>query len=266
MRFGQHKHSQHDVPPHSDRQCIIYRTQIDRLTMHYVSIALLCYVVSISSAFQPVPSSIIIQPPSNNNNIKLHYSLNTAVDIAESAPRQIEPLTSWASNYGVQISDCYQLNSDDGLDVYASTNQYLPMGSQILGIPNELVLTGNKAREELGSGVSYEAEQTINPDDLSAFYLFLKVLKEYDLGEDSLWFSWLNSLPRYYSNGASLTDFCFGCLVSRKLSLLFLVHLYVHKLTLIASLTAALRCRTCFTREVKAREICKCTEWGIIPE
>ena len=96
MRFGQHKHSQHDVPPHSDRQCIIYRTQIDRLTMHYVSIALLCYVVSISSAFQPVPSSIIIQPPSNNNNIKagyigIHNKLNSI---------DLETRMSFSRNFG----------------------------------------------------------------------------------------------------------------------------------------------------------------------
>lgn len=32
------------------------------------------------------------------------------------------------------------------------------------------------------------------------------------MGEQSQWFPWLNSLPRYYSNGASMTPFCFECL------------------------------------------------------
>eukprot|EP00957_Ditylum_brightwellii_P056411 4276033-Ditylum_brightwellii.AAC.1 len=49
-------------------------------------------------------------------------------------------------------------------------------------------------------------------DRVPQFYLFLKVLKEYEMGMDSAWYTWLNSLPRYHSNGASMTDFCFGCL------------------------------------------------------
>ena len=92
------------------------------------------------------------------------------------------------------------------------TNQDLSEGTPILCIPNEIILTGSKAREELGSD-SYAAEQSLmnsveGSDRISQFYLFLKVLKEYELGENSAWFTWLNSLPRYFTNGASMTYFC----------------------------------------------------------
>ena len=154
---------------------------------------------------------------------KLAYSPITfgsgAIDISESAPRDISSLTEWATNYGAQTSDCFQLtNTMDesnalNNDVYATTNQDLPADSPILYIPNDLILTGNKAREEFGGDdATYQAEEILMNSEasgrLSQFYLFLKVLKEYECGQDSSWVSWLNALPRYYSNGASMTDFC----------------------------------------------------------
>lgn len=144
---------------------------------------------------------------------KLSYSpqSTSAIDISENALRDVTPLKEWAANYGVQMSDCYELNSDDGgYDVYATTTQNLPQDSPILYIPSEIILTGNKACQELG--VMSSAEQSLMSSDHNTFYLFLKVLKEYEMGQDSTYYPWLNSSPRYYSNGASMTDFCFGCL------------------------------------------------------
>lgn len=42
----------------------------------------------------------------------------------------------------------------------------------------------------------------------------LKILVEYEKGEESPWYAWLNSLPRYYTNAASMTPFCYECLPS----------------------------------------------------
>jgi len=39
----------------------------------------------------------------------------------------------------------------------------------------------------------------------------LKILAELERGQDSPWFPYLNSLPRYYSNGSSMTPFCYTC-------------------------------------------------------
>ena len=101
------------------------------------------------------------------------------------------------------------------------TTQDLPTDSPILYVPNEMIITGNRAREELGAE-AYDAEQKLQrlftaskaegPDRVPQFYLFLKVLKEYENGDQSPLYPWLNSMPRYYSNGASMTDFCFGSL------------------------------------------------------
>ncbi|CAJ1945965.1 unnamed protein product [Cylindrotheca closterium] len=148
-----------------------------------------------------------------SSSTKQNNAVGNVVDIT--APRDVSSLGEWASNWGVQAADCFQLDSDNDADVYAITNQDLPENSPVLYIPNELILTGSKARLEMGE-MSYGAEQMLMNSEasnrISQFYLFLKVLKEYELGEESVYLPWLNSLPRFFSNGASMTDFCYGCL------------------------------------------------------
>ena len=36
----------------------------------------------------------------------------------------------------------------------------------------------------------------------------VKILKEYEMGDQSPWYPWLKSLPRYFPNGSSMTEFC----------------------------------------------------------
>lgn len=184
----------------------------------------LCSITATSFAFQQshlLPLSIPIRSKLFFHDTKLHYSsLASKIDISETSTRDMSSLFDWASNYGVQMSDCIQFTADDegegdGLNnVYVITNQDLPQETPILCVPNELILTGNKAREEFGDEAN-AAEQVLNSygqDQIIKFYLFLKILKEYELGEESPYFYWLNSLPRYFSNGASMSDFCYGCL------------------------------------------------------
>ena len=105
--------------------------------------------------------------------------------------------------------------SEDGKDCSVMTKQNLPANQPVLMVPNGMVLTGGRAREELG--VASVAEEKLlsrseSPEILPQFYLFLKVLKEYEMGDQSPWFPWLNSLPRFFSNGSSMTRYCTDCL------------------------------------------------------
>jgi len=45
-------------------------------------------------------------------------------------------------------------------------------------------------------------------DHLPQFYIFLKILKEYEMGDQSAWYPWLNSLPRFFSNGSAMSHYC----------------------------------------------------------
>lgn len=134
------------------------------------------------------------------------------VEIDENAPRDIGSFDEWASACGIQRADGFQLTvtNEDPLDVGVITTQDLPAESPVIFVPNEIMLSSNRAKEELGPATVAEDlfAQLGASDQLPRFYLFVKVLKEYELGDQSPWFPWLNSLPRYFSSGASMTHFC----------------------------------------------------------
>ena len=177
-------------------------------------------LLALASAFQP-PLVTTVTPSitKDKTTTSLCSSLTSTINVSENAQRDLTPLMQWAVNCGLQTSDGFDVrrNADeDGLDdACVTTNQDLPRDSPILFVPAEVMMTGQMARQELGGGAS-GAEQMLSgfygSEEISKFYLFLKLLREFELGEASPYFQYLNSLPRFFSNGASMTDFCYGCL------------------------------------------------------
>ena len=141
-------------------------------------------------------------------------ALQVVVNLDESEPRDIAALEEWASACGVQTVEGFQLTSEDGLDFSVMTSQDMLADSPVLFCPQALILSAQAAMEEIGR--LKNAEQTLSlgsdAEHIPQFYLFLKILIEYQAGENSPWFPWLNSLPRQHSNGASMTAVCFECL------------------------------------------------------
>lgn len=141
------------------------------------------------------------------------------VDISEGAPRDIAAMNEWAAACGVQRSDGFQLTQeessmvDGNLDVNVGvlTTSNIPAGQGVLMVPNNMILSGFQSRDELGAvPVAEELLSKLDAaqDHLPQFYLVLQLLKQYQMGVTSPWFPWLNSLPRYFCNGSSMTHFC----------------------------------------------------------
>lgn len=140
--------------------------------------------------------------------------LSAFVDIDYNAQRDIATMEEWTAAYGVQRAEGVELTSEDGVDISVMTTQDLPAESPVLFVPAEMILSSFGAMQEIGRMEAAE-DRLVSvkaSDHVPQFYLFLKILREYELGDESPWFPWLNSLPRYYSNGASMTPFCFDCL------------------------------------------------------
>jgi hypothetical protein len=143
---------------------------------------------------------------------------NTAIDVNEEAQRDISSFEEWAIYSGIQRADGFQLVGEElfvgYLDVFAVTTQDVPSGSTVLYVPNELILSSNKAMEEFGSLV--EAEELLVSNgcgsEIRQYYLMIKILVELERGHDSPWYAYLNSLPRFFSNGVSMTPFCYTCI------------------------------------------------------
>ena len=142
-------------------------------------------------------------------------SLSALMDVDYAAPRDVNTMWNWAYEYGAVTGDGWEFTTDEtGLDTSVMTNQDVPSETTVAYVPAELMLTAEGAKAEIG--FQSEAEDRLISamarDEIPKFYLFLKVLLEFQYGNESAWFPWLNSLPRRYSNGASMTPFCFDCL------------------------------------------------------
>jgi len=175
--------------------------------------------------FQTIPRSAHIST-SLHSFIDVPLASNV-VNIDENAPREIWAMQEWANVCGAQMAQGFQLVCDDeyGRDIYAMTTEDLPANSNVLFVPEQMILSSNKAMDELRSKDMLPAEKLVKSlnaeSELRHYYLMLKILVEYEKGEDSPWFPWLNSMPRYYSNAVSMTPFCYQCLpaLMRKISM-----------------------------------------------
>ena len=124
--------------------------------------------------------------------------------------RDVYSMENWALSYGAQKGDGVELFSNDGSDWSLIANSNMPAGSPVLFVPAEVMMASNAIAEEFGAGIS-QAEQALVAMDqgtaqrLPLFRLMIKVLAEYEKGQESPYFPWLNSLPRQFYNGAAMT-------------------------------------------------------------
>lgn len=171
-----------------------------------------------ASAFTLISPPSATVPPSLSRTPQTRLcDAITAVDVDEEAPRDIASFEEWATYGGIQRADGFQLVGEDldgFLDVSAMTNQDMPAGSSALYVPGEMILSSTKAMEEFGRVTEAEEMLTANGygSEIRQYYLMLKILTELEKGADSPWFQYLNSLPRFFSNGASMTIFCYTCI------------------------------------------------------
>ncbi len=84
-------------------------------------------------------------------------------------------------------------------------------------MPSEVVLSSDKVVNDFGNSLQQAESILVQMDQgtlarLPLFRLMVKILAEYDAGQDSPFYPWLNSLPKQFYNGVSMTDACFDCL------------------------------------------------------
>ena len=171
-----------------------------------------------------VVNVVFIALTGNTNTISVSalsqhtYIPESLISLNEDAQRDVPTFDNWADYGGVQKVEGFELTTFDGEDYYASTNQDVPMSSPVLFVPNQMIFSSTSIANEFGGsgGALSQAENDLvksNCEDLiPLFRLYIKVLIEYEKGEESPWFAWLNALPRMYNTGASMTHACFECL------------------------------------------------------
>jgi len=177
-----------------------------------------CFLLQSTCAFQSSsPSSI------RPSTVRLHSSVSSVVSVGEGAARDVASMDMWATNVGIQRDGCdlTATYEDDGFggmveDWSIVASQPISAGSPVLFVPADAILSSGMIRNELYTFLS-SAEASLTDlgmeKDIPLFALFVKVLAEYERGEMSPYYYWLNSLPRKFNNGAAFTYSCFECLL-----------------------------------------------------
>ena len=147
------------------------------------------------------------------------------MSVGEDAARDVVSMYDvWAFSVGIQRCEGLELTStyeDDGFggiseDWSMLASQLIASGSPVLFVPAEVILSSGVIRNELYTFLS-SAEASLADmgmeKDIPLFALFVKILVEYERGENSPYYFWLNSLPRQFNNGSAMTYSCFECLL-----------------------------------------------------
>ena len=135
------------------------------------------------------------------------YTAST-IDISEMAPRDVYSMTEWAVGYGVQMAPGVELSSNDGVDFFLVANQGIPAGSAAVFVPAQLVLSSTNIQTEFSVAL-VQSEEVLQRNGatnrLPLFRLMVKILAEYEKGDQSPYFPWLNAMPRLFYNGVAMT-------------------------------------------------------------
>lgn len=137
--------------------------------------------------------------------------------ISEYVQRQVQPMEEWATTYGVQKAEGVQLYSMDTTDYEVITQSPISAGSFVLYVPSHMILSSNAVQQEFGYTLEEAEMALVNLDweeeqRLPLFRLMIKLLTEIEKGPESVYDPWLESLPKTFYNGVSMTDACFACL------------------------------------------------------
>lgn len=154
-------------------------------------------------------------PPSSAHAFSFKALPAGCINLSSSVERDVYTMADWAAGYGVQQAEGVQLTSYDGKDYFPSATTDIPAGSPVMYVPGDLVFSSSKSVSEFGQSMTQCENQLVQAglqERVPLFRVFFKVLAEYEKGENSAWYPWLNSLPRVYNTGASMTYACFDCL------------------------------------------------------
>jgi len=142
-------------------------------------------------------------------------SAGSLINVDEYSQRDVYSMVDWATNYGVQKADGIELTSYDGQDYEVVTQQNVPAGTPVVFVPNDLIFASYKAAQEFGGALQMSENELMQKNaghKIPLFRIFVKILAEYEKADSSAWYPWLNSTPRMYNTGVSMTYACYDVL------------------------------------------------------
>jgi hypothetical protein len=135
---------------------------------------------------------------------------NQWLSLERTAHREIDQFQGWAGSCGVSAENGFYLEGemvDGNEDYFAATSSGAAQGSRVLYVPGEMILASSWIAQEyngyIESSLQVLAELGMK-HLIKHFYLFVKILVEYEQGEDSPYFPWFQSMPRKWNTAISM--------------------------------------------------------------
>ncbi|KAG7355693.1 hypothetical protein IV203_000379 [Nitzschia inconspicua] len=133
----------------------------------------------------------------------------------------MEPLSTWALDWGVVLAEGLQLTEDSVGDWTLTITEPFEQGYPLLTVPSHVILTSDiqddaylPYYDENDMRTVYtwmavemgEKQPTFQQNYLPEFILIFKVMREVYLGKNSRWYAWWQSLPQTFATGLYLDD------------------------------------------------------------
>eukprot|EP00980_Cylindrotheca_fusiformis_P026185 scaffold15497_cov117-Cylindrotheca_fusiformis.AAC.12 len=139
-------------------------------------------------------------------------STTSQISLDRTAQRQIDQFQGWAGSCDVQADYGFCLQGQlliDGTieDYFAATATGAPEGARVLYVPGEMILSSLRIAQEYAGYVDASLQLLTEMDMQHLhkhFHLFLRILIEYEQGEESPYFPWLDALPRMWNTAVSM--------------------------------------------------------------
>jgi hypothetical protein len=129
--------------------------------------------------------------------------------------RDISNLQEWATENKIEVSPLASLSQGSGENYGITLKKSSEKYEMILSVPKDLVLDSEYIRREwfehLEPALDLIQNNGLHESALN-FVLMVKVLFEHNLGNESRWNVWIDSLPRSFDTGVCMDEVEIGCL------------------------------------------------------
>ena len=141
------------------------------------------------------------------------------VSLGPTSFRDVNQLQEWAAQCGVVMNNGFGMAQDP---TPHPPQQYMAVagaggnpGDVVLSVPANMILSSVRIQQEYQQYTG-EALQNLQRagygDAASKFNLFVRLLVEFEAGTNSPYYQWLNGMPREFTTGVAMDEFCLDCL------------------------------------------------------
>lgn len=156
----------------------------------------------------------VARPSSREDFLPLAISASSSeLNMQEERGRDISSLLSWAYAQGVETNNlCLEEAEEEGCFGVTASNDTQSM-TRVLKVPNKLIFSSKRIRQKFETSFGDDLlpaiqhiQATQYRSQLSHFFLYLKVLVEYEKHDNSFWYPWFQSLPRVFDTAIAMDE------------------------------------------------------------